>query len=128
MATPAPRSLDLSPVVADPATIPDPDRAHPASLTWVEPLVPRPILVGPSADHPELRHVLALDAGRFWSASRHGTRVARRRQAMDDAAFDYALSADPSRSPHLALAMAEAAGAWTDATDAYASDLFGATA
>jgi hypothetical protein len=47
---------------------------------------------------------------------------------MDDAALDFALSADPSRSPHLALAMAEAAGAWTDATNDYANELFGATA
>jgi hypothetical protein len=123
MATDAPRSLDLSPVVADPATIPDPDRAHPIGLTWVSPLTPRPIILGPSADHPDLRPALDIQADRFWAMARHGTRIAQRRQAMDDAALDFALSADPSRSPHLALAMAEAAGAWTDATDTYALEL-----
>jgi hypothetical protein len=121
-------SIQLATAAADPATIPDPDRAHPIGLTWVSPLTPRPIILGPSANHPDLRPALDLAADRFWTAAKHGTRIARRRQAMDDAALDFALSADPSRSPHLALAMAEAAGAWTDATDAYASDLFGATA
>jgi hypothetical protein len=125
MATDAPRSLDLPPVAADPTTIPDPDRAHPAGLTWVEPLTPRPIVI---TDAPEIRPALALDAGRFWTAARHGLAVGRARREMDMAAVRYALSASLSRAPHLAVAMAEAAGIWTDATSSAAHDLFGATA
>jgi hypothetical protein len=128
MATETPRSLDLAPIAADPTAIPDPDRAHPAGLTWVEPLTPRPIALGPSADHPDVRPVLALDAGRFWTAARHGLAVGRARREMDTAAVRYALSASLSRAPHLAVAMAEAAGVWTDATTHAATDLFGATA
>jgi hypothetical protein len=124
----APSRSHLATAAADPAALPDPDRAHPITLTWLSPLTPRPIILGPSADHPDLRPALDIQADRFWSAAKHGARIARRRQAMDDAALDFALSADPSRSPHLALAMAEAAGAWTDATNDYANELFGATA
>jgi hypothetical protein len=128
MATDAPRSLNLSPVVADPAAIPDPDRAHPAGLTWVEPLTPRPIILGPSANHPDVRPALALDAGRFWTAARHGLAVGYARREMDTAAVRYALSASLDRAPHLAIAMVEAAGVWDEATTAAAHDLFGATA
>lgn len=119
-------SIQLDLAAADPTTIPDPDRAHPAGLTWVSPLIPRPIVLGPSADHPDLRPALDLAADRFWANARHGARIAERKAAMDGAALDYALSADPSRSPHLAIAMAEAAGMWVQATDDYANDLTGA--
>lgn len=111
-----------------PTAIPDPDRAHPAGLTWLIPLEPRPIALGPSADHPEVRPALALDAGRFWTAARHGLAVGRARREMDTAAVRYALSASLDRSPHLAVAMAEAAGVWDAATTSAARDLFGATA
>lgn len=121
-------SIQIATAAADPTALPDPDRAHPAGLTWLAPLEPRPIALGPSADHPDIRPALALDAGRYWTAARHGLAVGRARREMDTAAVRYALSASLDRSPHLAVAMAEAAGAWDAATTNAAHDLFGATA
>jgi len=126
MAADTPRSLELAPIAADPTAIPDPDRPHPAGLTWVEPLTPRPIALGPSADHPDVRPALALDAGRFWTMSRHGLEIGRREIAMDQAVARQALAANP-RQGHLRIAVAEAADAWSQATTHAAADLIGAT-
>ncbi|MFD2792552.1 hypothetical protein ACFS27_03225 [Promicromonospora vindobonensis] len=104
-------------------TIPDPDRTHPAGLTWYAPLESRPIVLGPSEDHPDLRPALALDAGRFWSGARHGLAVGRARVQLDDAAVRYALSADLRRAPAEVAALAQAATAWDHAIHAYAKDL-----
>lgn len=94
--------------LADPATLPDPYRTHPAALTWLAPLEPRPIALGPSADHPVLRHALDIGADRFWSSARHGLVVGRKQAAFDTAAFQYALAASPARSPHLRAALVDA--------------------
>lgn len=115
-------SIQLVELAADAAEVPDPDRAHPAGLTWVEPLVPRPIALGPSTDHPEVRPVLALDAHRFWSGARHGLAVGRARVELDDAAVRYALSADLCRAPAEVAALAQAATAWDAAIHAYAKE------
>lgn len=95
--------------LADPATLPDPDRAHPAALTWLAPLESRPIALGPSADHPVLRHALDIGADRFWSSAEHGREVGRKQAAFDDAAIDYALAAWPFASPHLRAALVDTA-------------------
>lgn len=121
-------SIQIDPAAANPTTVPDLDRPHPAGLTWVSPLTPRPIVLGPSADHAELHPALDLAADRFWSSARHGLAVGHARLEMDAAAMAYALSASPQASPHLAVAMAEAADVWTHATTSAARDLFGATA
>src|SRR5690606_42032137 len=68
--------------LADPATLPDLDRTHPAALTWLAPLEPRPIALGPSADPPVLRHALDIGADRFWSSARHGLVVGRKQAAF----------------------------------------------
>lgn len=115
-------SIQLVELAADAAAVPDPDRAHPAGLTWVEPLVPRPIALGPSADHPEVRPVLALDAGRFWSHARHGLEIGRARVKLDDAAVRYALAADLRRAPAEVAALAQAATAWDHAINDYAKE------
>jgi hypothetical protein len=108
--------------VADPSALPDPDRAHPAGLTWITPLTPRPIPLGPSEDHPEVRPALALDAGRFWSEARHGLAVGRAEIAMDTAVLHQGMAANP-RQGFLRAAVAEAAARWTRATENYAEEL-----
>lgn len=117
-------SIQIDTVAADPTTLPDPDRAHPAGLTWVEPLTPRSIVI---TDAPDIRPALALDAHRFWTGAHHGLAVGRARRAMDQAAIRYSLSAQLDRAPHLAVAMAEAAGVWSTATSSAAHELSGAT-
>jgi hypothetical protein len=108
-------------------TIPaDPPPAHPAGLTWVVPAEQHPIVIGPSTDHPELHSALDLRADRFWSGARHGLAVGRARVAMDDAAIEYALSADMHSSSHLAAGLADAATAWARAAAAAAHDMTGA--
>jgi hypothetical protein len=102
----------LPSAVVDVAAVPDEDRPHPATLTWVAPLESRPIALGPSADHPELRPVLALDAHRFWSGARHGLDVGRARERFDAAAVRYALAADLRRAPAEVVELAQAASAW----------------
>jgi hypothetical protein len=107
--------------VPDPATLPDPDadepdRTHPAGLTWVEPLVPRPIALGPSAEHPELRPVLDIQAARFWTNARHGLAIGRAEIAMDQA-----LTAAPSRAYRVRVA--ETSDCWNRATTNYAKEL-----
>src|SRR5690606_4890661 len=67
-----------------------------------------PIALGPSADHPVLRHALDIGADRFWSSARHGLVVGRKQAAFDTAAFQYALAASPARSPHLRAAPVDA--------------------
>lgn len=112
----------IAPAVADPSTIPDPDRAHPASLTWHVPQRPRPIMPGSGADGPVLHPALHLDAGRYWAGAKHGLAVGRSRIVMDAAAVRYALSALLDRSPHLAIALAAAANRWVHASTAYAEE------
>jgi hypothetical protein len=102
--------------IADAATVPDPDRPHPAGLTWVSPLTPRPIPLGPSEDHPELRPALAIAADRFWTHAGHGLAVGR-----SEVAFDAAVAAAPSRAYRLRVA--ETADAWDRATTNYAKEL-----
>ena len=115
-------SIQLAALAAVVTEIPDWDRAHPAGLTWIEPLMPRPIALGPSANHPEVRPVLALDADRFWSGARHGLDIGRARVELDDAAVRYALSADLRRAPAEVAALAQAATAWDHAIHAYAKE------
>lgn len=107
--------------VPDPATLPDPDadepdRTYPAGLTWVEPLVPRPIVLGPSADHPELRPALDIQAGRFWANARHGLVIGRAEIDMDQA-----VNAAPSRAYRVHVAVAS--DAWNRATTNYSKEL-----
>jgi hypothetical protein len=118
-----PALIQLDAVAADPATIPDQDRAHPAGLTWLAPLEARPIVLGPSNDRPDLRPALAIGADRFWTHAHHGLAVGRARRDMDTAAVRYAFAASLDRSPHLAVAMVEAAGVWDRATTDYAKEL-----
>src|SRR5690606_25016079 len=94
--------------LAGPATLPAAHRTHPPALPWLAPLEPRPIALGPSADHPVLRHALDIGADRFWSSARHGLVVGRKQAAFDTAAFQYALAASPARSPHLRAALVDA--------------------
>jgi hypothetical protein len=115
-------SIQLADLAADATAIPDPDRAHPASLTWVEPLVPRPIVIGPSADRPEMRPVLAIDAHRFWSEARHGHAVGHAEIQMDTAVLHQGMASNP-RQGFLRAAVAEAAAVWVLATENYAREM-----
>ncbi|GAA4707275.1 hypothetical protein APR04_003777 [Promicromonospora umidemergens] len=113
----------LPSAVVDVAEVPDVDRPHPASLTWVAPLEARPIVLGPSADHPDLRPVLALDGHRFWSGARHGLAVGRARARFDEAAKKYAFAPDLHRAPAEAVELAQAAAAWDAKVADYSRDL-----
>lgn len=124
MSTAVPAALLLAESSMTGAEIPDPDRAHPAGLTWVEPLTPRPIALGPSTDHPEVRPALALDAGRFWSEARHGLAVGRAEIEMDTAVLHQGMAANP-RQGYLRAAVAEAAAVWVLATEMYAKEIAG---
>jgi len=106
----------------DPATLPDLDRAHPAGLTWVEPLVPRPIALGPSNNHPDLRPALAIDVAAFWSHARHGLAVGRAEIEMDQAVMRQALAANP-RQGHLRAAVAETSAQWDRAINEYVKEI-----
>ena len=112
----------IPPPVADPATIPDPDRTHPAGLTWYALLEPQPIQLGPGTHRPALHPVLYLDAGRYWSGARHGLAVGRALIDMETAAVRYALSASFDRVPRLAIVLAAAASRWVHASTAYAEE------
>lgn len=113
----------IPPSGTDPATLPDPDRPHPPGLTWYVPLLPRPILLGPSEDHPEIQPALALDADRFWSSVHHGFRVGRARAAFDLAAVQYALSASLDRARTEVTDLADAAQAWATAVHDYTLEI-----
>jgi len=113
-------SIQIDSNAFDPAALPDPDRPHPAGLTWVEPLVPRPIVI---TDSPDTRPALDIQADRFWSGARHGLAVGRARIRLDDAALRYALSADLGRAPAEVSALAQAATAWDTAITDYAKEL-----
>ena len=104
----------LSPVVVDPADLPDLDRPLVPGLTWYAPLEERPIVL---IDHAEVRPVLALNAGRFWDGARHGLAVGRAKARMDAAVLAYGLASSLAASPHLAIRVAETAGEWTGALD-----------
>lgn len=108
---------------ADPAAIPDPDRPHPPGLTWYVPLLPRPILIGPSEDHPDVHPALALNADQFWSSVHHGLRVGRARVALDLAAVQYALSASLDRARTEVADLADAAEAWATAVQEYTLEI-----
>lgn len=108
--------------VVDAAALPDPDRAHPAGLSWIEPLTPRPIVLGPSADHPDLRPALAIDAGRFWSEAKHGRAIGHAEIQMDTAVLHQGMASNP-RQGFLRAAVAEAAAVWTRATENYAREM-----
>lgn len=114
--------------VPDPATLPDPDadepdRTYPAGLTWVEPLMPRPIVLGPSADHPDLRPALALDAGRFWSEARHGLEIGRKQIDVEEGAVWYALAPNMRTAPERLAYLVDAIEARTAAINDYAKEL-----
>jgi hypothetical protein len=85
----------LPAVVAGPATVPAPDRAHPPGLTWFAPLEARPIVLGPAADRPELRPALALDVARFRAGSRRGRHDWPAVHALENAAAQAAFTTDP---------------------------------
>lgn len=106
-------------VVVDLAAIPDVDRPHPAGLTWVAPLESRPIVLGPSADHPELRPALAIDGHRFWSGARHGLAVGRADIDFEEAAVWYAIAPNMRTAPERRAYLVDAAAARTAAIDAY---------
>ncbi|MFD2794583.1 hypothetical protein ACFS27_13585 [Promicromonospora vindobonensis] len=112
----------IPPAVADPATIPDPDRTHPVGLTWYVPLEAQQIQLGSSTHRPALHPALHLDAGRYWSGARHGLAVGQALIDMETAAVRYALSASFDRAPRLAVALVEAANRWDRANTAYAEE------
>lgn len=112
----------LLPVVVDVAAVPDVDRAHPAGLTWVAPLESRPIVLGPSADHPELRPALAIDGHRFWSGARHGLAVGRADIDLEEATVWYAIAPNMRAAPERLAYLVEAAAARTIAIDAYVDE------
>jgi hypothetical protein len=85
----------LPAVVAGPATVPAPDRAHPPGLTWFAPLEARPIVLGPAADRPELHPALALDVARFRAGSRRGRHDWPAVHALENAAAQAAFTTDP---------------------------------
>ncbi|MEU4386795.1 hypothetical protein [Promicromonospora sp. NPDC023805] len=105
--------------VVDVAAVPDEDRPHPVGLTWVAPLEARPIVLGPSADHPELRPALALDAHRFWSHARHGLAVGRAEIDLEEAAVWYAIAPNMRTAPERLAYLVETAAVRTAAIDAY---------
>ena len=91
-------------------------------MTWLAPLESRPIALGPSNDHPDLRPALAIDAAAFWAGARHGLAVGRAEIEMDRAVLHQGMAANP-RQGYLRAAVAEAAAVWTRATENYAEEL-----
>lgn len=116
----------LAPLVVDPAEIPDENRPHPPGLTWVAPLEARPIQLGPSADHPELRPALAIDAGRFWAVSRHGLEVGRAQIDLEEGAVWFAIAPNMRTAPERVAYLVDAAEAWGRATANAAHEMAGA--
>jgi len=116
----------LPAAVVDVAVVPDADRTHPAGLTWVAPLEARPIALGPSADRPELRPALALDAHRFWSGARHGLEIGRRQIDVEEAAVWYALAPNMRTAPERLAYLVDAVAARAAAIDGYYSSEYAA--
>jgi hypothetical protein len=85
----------LPAVVTDPTTVPSPDRTHPPGLTWLAPLEARPIVLGPTADRPELHPALALDIERFRADARRGRHDWPAVHALETAAAQAAFTTDP---------------------------------
>lgn len=108
-------------VVVDVAAVPDVDRSHPAGLTWFAPLESRPIVLGPSADHPELLPALALDGHRFWSGARHGLVVGRTQIDVEEATVWYAIAPNMRAAPERLAYLVDAVAARTAAVDDYYS-------
>ena len=77
------------------AALPDLDRPHPPALTWFAPPEARPIALGPSTAHPEVRPALALDADRFWSGALEGLADWPAVHALEDAVEQAAFTTDP---------------------------------
>ena len=123
MTTPTPAALVLAPTSATPAELPDLDRTPAPGLTWVAPLESRPIALGPSNDHPEVRPALAIDAAAFWTHARHGLAVGRAEIEQDRAAMQFAFAAD-LRSAHTQRAdLTRAAVARDTAINDYALEI-----
>lgn len=92
-------------------------------LTWVVPLEPRPIALGPSNDHPDLRPALAIDLGSWVVARRHGLDVGRARSDLDEGALWYALAPDMAAAHERLAFLVEAAARWDHAIAAYTTEL-----
>lgn len=114
MPTWTPKGLQLAESSPTGSELPslDPDQHFPAGLRWTVDLESRPIILG--RDRPELRHVLDIRAGRFWTGARHGLAIGRTERTLHDAALAFAFSAD-LRAAHLERAALARAGSEYDA-------------
>lgn len=113
----------LPAAVIEPTTVPALGRPHPAGLTWWAPLMPRPIPLGPSQDHPEVRPALALDADQFFHGARHGLAVGRALIDLEEGAIWFAIAPDMRRAPERLAYLVHATKAWTTAITHYAKEL-----
>lgn len=93
------------------------------ALTFFVPLEARPILLGPAADQPELRPVLAIGHAAWVAARRHGLEIGRARLELDKAAVRYALSPSLSRARAEVVELGDMAEAWVAANTRYAREL-----
>lgn len=119
--TPAPAHLFLEAALADGVMTVESRTA--TALTFYVPLESRPIQLGPAADHPGLRPVLALPVAAWVTARRHGLEIGRRRMELDKAAVRYALSPSLSRARAEVVDLGDAAEAWVAANTRYAREL-----
>jgi hypothetical protein len=123
MTTTTPAVLLLPESGPNGAELPDPGRTPAPGLTWVAPLEARPIALGPSNDHPEVRPALAIDAVAFWTGSRHGLAVGRAELEQDRAAMRFALAPDLRRAQAERADLTRASVARDTAISDYVKDL-----
>lgn len=121
MPTTAPDALVVAETSPTGAEIPDPDRTVPPGLRWTTPLESRPIILG--RDHPEIRPVLDLQAGRFWTASRHGLAIGRAERTLHNAAMDFAFAPDLRAAQVQQAALAHAGSDLDAAMDSYIKEI-----
>lgn len=100
-----------------PTDLPDLDCETPPGLCWTVDLESRPIILG--HDHPEIRPVLDIQAGRFWTGSRHGLAIGRAEQTLHDAAMTFAFAPDLRAAQVQQAALAHAGSEYDSAVSDY---------
>lgn len=119
--TPAPAHMFLEAPLADGHTTVESHTAP--GLTWRAPLESRPIVLGPGADHPDLRPALAIDAAAWVAGRRHGLEVGRARIDLDEGALWYAHAPDMATAHERLAFLVEAAARWDHAIAEYVTEL-----
>lgn len=121
MPTTTPDALVVAEASPTGAEIPDPDRTVPPGLRWAAPLESRPIILG--HDCAEVRPVLDLQAGRFWTGARHGLAIGRAEQTLHDAAMTFAFAPDLRAAQVQQAALAHAGSEYDAAITHYIEEI-----